>query len=307
MENNKYICRFCNKEFETATKLGGHVSRCKENPKYKETINKIQQTKQKNLDINNPFENHICKCQYCGNDYQINHIRHNDFIKGNYNKTCSLECAHKLANQNTNLKEKNKKISDSLKGKSTWIKGKKKINNSNINNQWEINPNWTPYHICPICGKEYKNNGRKYCSDECSQIGRSKNLSKSLRGKTGGLRPNAYKKYKSGLYHNIHCDSSWELAFVIYCEDHNISLERNHKFLTYTFENKEYKYYPDFIINGTLYEIKGYENNKAKAKHEQHPEVIYLDKYKMKKYLDYVILKYGKDYIKLYDRLDKTI
>lgn len=66
-------------------------------------------------------------------------------------------------------------------------------------------------------------------------------------------------------------------------------------------------YYPDFIIDGKLYEIKGYENNKAKAKHEQHPEVIYLDKYKMKKYLDYVISKYGKDYIKLYDRLDKQV
>jgi len=49
----------------------------------------------------------------------------------------------------------------------------------------------------------------------------------------------------------------------------------------------------------------GYENCRAKEKHNQHPEVIYLDKYKMKKYLDYVISKYGKDYIKLYDRLDK--
>ena len=307
MENNKHICKYCGKEFETAAKLGGHVSRCKENPKYKETINKIQKTRKENLNINNPIEEHICKCQYCGNNYQINHIRHNDFIKGKYNKTCSSECAHKLTNQNTDLKEKNKKISDSLKGKSTWIKGKKKINNSNINNQWTINPNWTPYHICPICGKEYKNNGRKYCSDKCLQIGRSQNLSKALKGKSGGLRPNAYKKYKSGLYHGIHCDSSWELAFVIYCEEHNISIERNHKYLTYIFEDKEYKYYPDFIINNTLYEIKGYENDKAKAKHEQHPEVTYLDKQKMQKYLNYVINKYGNDFIKLYDRLDKQV
>lgn len=301
MENNKHICKYCGKEFETAVKLGGHVSRCKENPKYKETINKIQQTKQKNLDINNPFENHICKCQYCGNDYQINYIRHNNFIKGNYNKTCSLECAHKLANLNTNLEEKNKKISLHSKHYCV-IKGK-----TFKDGIWVDNPNYKEILICPICGKEYKNNGRKYCSDECSQIGRSKNLSKSLRGKSGGLRPNAYKKYKSGLYHGIHCDSSWELAFVIYCEDHNISIERNHKYLTYVFGDREYKYYPDFIIDGKLYEIKGYENNKAKAKHEQHPEVIYLDKYKMKKYLDYVISKYGKDYIKLYDRLDKQV
>ena len=83
--------------------------------------------------------------------------------------------------------------------------------------------------------------------------------------------------------------------------------ERNHNFLRYTFENKEYKYYPDFIINGVLYEIKGYENDKAKAKHEQHPEVTYLDKQKMQKYLNYVINKYGNDFIKLYDRLDKQV
>lgn len=302
MENNKHICKFCGKEFETAVKLGGHVSRCKENPKYKETINKTQETRKENLNKTNPFEDHICQCQYCGKDYQINHIRHNDYIKGNYNKTCSCECAHKLTIQNTNWDIAKQKISNSLKGKSSWIKGKQYING-----QWVTNPNYKDILICPICGKKYKNNGLKYCSKECSDKGRSINLSKSLKGKCGGLRLNAYKKYKSGLYHGIHCDSSWELAFVIYCEDHNIKIKRNKKYLTYIFENKEYKYYPDFIINEQLYEIKGYENDKAKAKHEQHPEVIYLDKQKMQKYLDYVINKYGNDFIKLYDRLDKQV
>lgn len=299
MENNKHICKFCGKEFETGIKLGGHVSRCKLNPKYKETINNVTNARNENLNINNPFEDHICQCQYCGKDYQINHIRHNDYIKGNYNKTCSIECAHKLSAKNTNLEEKNKKISLHSKHY-TAIKGKMLKNGI-----WVDNPNYKEILVCPICGKEYKNNGRKYCSKECSDKGRSINLSKSLKGKSGGLRPNAYKKYKSGLYHGIHCDSSWELVFVIYCEDHNIDVKRNHKYLTYIFENREYKYYPDFIINEQLYEIKGYENSKAKAKHEQHPEVIYLDKQKMKKYLDYVINKYGCDYIKLYDRLDK--
>ena len=34
-------------------------------------------------------------------------------------------------------------------------------------------------------------------------------------------------------------------------------------------------------------------------------EVEYIDKYKMKKYLDYVISTYGKDFIRLYDKMDK--
>ena len=302
MENNKHICKFCGKEFETSVKLGGHVSRCKENPKYKEIINKIRQTRQDNLNINNPIEEHICKCQYCGNDYKVN-LRHNTFVKGIYNKTCSVECAHKLSTQNTNWEIAKQNISKNSKHYS-WIKGKKFING-----QWVDNPNYKEYLICPICNKQYKNNGKKYCCKECSDIGRSQNLSKSLKNnpKVGGLRPNAYKKYKSGWYHGIHCDSSWELAFVIYCKEHNIEIKRNNKYLTYIFEDKEYKYYPDFIIDNQLYEIKGYENKQAIAKHEQHPEVVYLDKIKMKPYIDYIVNKYGNNYIQLYDKMDKQI
>ena len=201
MENNKHICRYCGKEFETAVKLGGHVSRCKENPKYQNTINKIIETRQHHLNESNPIEEHICQCEYCGKDYKIN-LRYNSFINKQYTKTCSIHCAHKLAIQNTNNELKKQKISNSLKGKSSWIKGK-----MYINGEWLDNPNYKEYLTCPICGKEYKNNKRKYCSDKCKQIGLSQNLSKSLKGKSGGLRPNAYKKYKSGLYYGIHCDS----------------------------------------------------------------------------------------------------
>lgn len=299
-DNKKHICKYCNKEFKSGQSLGAHIIHCKENPNsYRDKwINK----KKEKYENKNPLQEYILKCIICEKEYKLQ-LRKKQYEQEKYRKTCCNECSHKLTILNSDLEEKNKKISNSLKGKSTWIEGKKR----NANNQWTINPNWTPYKICPICGKEYKNNKLKYCSKECSDKGRSINLSKSLKGKTGGLRPNAYKKYKSGLYHGIHCDSSWELAFIIYCEEHDINVIRNHKYLTYTYNDKEYKYYPDFIINEQLYEIKGYENSKAKAKHEQHPEVIYLNKQKMQKYLDYVINKYGSDYIKLYDKLDKQV
>lgn len=38
MEDKKHICKYCGKEFESSRKLGGHVSRCKLNPKTKEII-----------------------------------------------------------------------------------------------------------------------------------------------------------------------------------------------------------------------------------------------------------------------------
>ena len=275
-----HICKYCGKEFSNGLSLGGHVSFCKLNQNnHKNNIIKIQK---ENFEKRNPLEEHKLICQVCSKEY-ILQIRHNQFEQGKYRKTCCSLCSHKLTSLNTNLEEKNNKISKKLE--------KPKKNK-----------------ICPICNKEFIGTSKsKYCSSKCKEIGSKINISNSCKGKTGGLRPNFYKKYKSGLYHGIHCDSSWELAFVIYCEEHNIKLKRNSKPLYYLFEGKEYKYYPDFLIDNKLYEIKGYENNRAIEKHKQHPEVIYLDKEKMKKYIDYVVNKYGKDFIKLYDRLDKIL
>lgn len=274
----KHICKYCRKEFKSGQSLGAHIINCKKNPNNHQNDFLIK--RKEKIEKENPLNEYVLKCQVCGKEYKLQ-LRQKQYESGKYKKTCCSLCAHKLTSLNTNLEEKNKKISKSLIKEPT-IK------------------------ICPICGKEFKSiRNTKYCSSKCRSIGMSNNVSKSNKGHTGGLRTNAYKKYKSGLYHGIHCDSSWELAFVIYCEEHNIKIVRNSKPLKYIFENKEYKYYPDFIINGQLYEIKGYENNKAIEKHKQHPEVIYLDKIKMKKYLDYIINKYGNDFIRLYDRLDK--
>ena len=276
IDKKKHICKYCNKEFNSGQSLGAHIIHCEENPNsYKDKwINK----KKKKYEKENPLQEYNLKCIACGKEYKLQ-LRKKQYEQGKYRKTCCNECSHKLSSLNTNLKEKNKKISEAF-------------------------PKLKHIKICPICGKEFITTGKaKFCSQKCRNINTSNNM-KGLPN-VGGIRNNAYKKYKSGWYHNIHCDSSWELAFVIYCEDHNIKLQRNNKSLNYIYQNKEYKYYPDFIINNQLYEIKGYENERSKIKHLQHPEVIYLNKEKMKKYIDYVINKYGNNFIKLYDKLDK--
>jgi hypothetical protein len=112
---------------------------------------------------------------------------------------------------------------------------------------------------------------------------------------------------KKGYYQGYWCDSSWELAWVIYNLEHNIIFERNKNGFIYKYKNKEKKYFPDFIINGVFYEIKGRKNfeeldNENKEKIRQFKEkliVLYYDD--IKQYIDYVINKYGNDYIKLYD------
>ena len=82
-------------------------------------------------------------------------------------------------------------------------------------------------------------------------------------------------------------------------------IERNYDFLEYVYEGKTFKFYPDFLVNGSLKEIKGFYTPKNKEKKEQCKTVEFIDKNKIKPYLSYVIDKYGKDFTYLYDNKNK--
>jgi hypothetical protein len=123
---------------------------------------------------------------------------------------------------------------------------------------------------------------------------------------SGGLRVGSGRG-KKGRYKGHWCDSSWEMAWVIYNLDHNISFERNYTGFNYQYKGQERKYYPDFLIGETYYEIKGRrsfegldEENKEKiCQFNKNLVVLYMKD--IKPYLDYVIEKYGKDYVRLYE------
>jgi uncharacterized Zn-finger protein len=286
LENKKHICKYCGKEFETSQKLGGHVSRCKLNPNIKDLYNKIGKAKHNTA----AFKEYTLICEYCGKEYKLI-LSENSFNKGKYKKTCSTTCAHKLTIKNC----------DNIS---------RKLNISNtIHNLIKSNNTGNKIKICEYCGKEFTNldnNSKQYCSNECMIKGRSKKLSESAkRNKFGGLNPNTtHKNYKRGYYNNIWCDSSWELAFVVYCFEHNISIKRNTSYKEYSFENKIYKFYPDFIINNNeLVEIKGFITPKNKAKIEQVHDVTFIFKTEIQPYLKYVINKYGNNFYNLlYDK-----
>lgn len=280
----KFICKYCGKEFKTSRQLGGHVSRCKENPNYNRTIRKINETKHKSLN----FTERVLICKYCGREYKLL-LSDTQYKRGKYRTTCSSDCAHKLTTSNS-PKTRIENISNSLK------------RHNIIHKNYKV-------RICEYCGKEFTsldyNKSRKYCSDLCLKSGRSKKLSESAkRNKLGGLKPDStHRNYKRGYYKGIWCDSSWELAFIVYCFDHSIIVERNYNYKEYTFENKIYKFYPDFIVNGELIEIKGFITPKNKAKIEQNKDVKFIYKSEIKPYLEYVINIYGeKFYDILYDK-----
>ena len=51
-----------------------------------------------------------------------------------------------------------------------------------------------------------------------------------------------------------------------------------------------------------MIEIKGYQTEQWKCKQAANPDVMVLGKDEMQPILDFVIAKYGKDFIRLYER-----
>ena len=60
----------------------------------------------------------------------------------------------------------------------------------------------------------------------------------------------------------------------------------------------------NFIVNAKLLEIKGFYTPKNIAKKEQCPNIEFIDKEKIQKYLDYAISNYGENFTELYDSED---
>ena len=128
--------------------------------------------------------------------------------------------------------------------------------------------------------------------------------------------PELFKKSKNKYFYNgLNFDSSWELAFWIYNRDFlHKNVKRETISFKYTYNNEEYVYFPDFEIDGELYEIKGdhfFENGKmvnpwnhdddekAQAKYEcmLKNSVNILTYENIKSCLDWVNETYGTDYI----------
>ena len=130
---------------------------------------------------------------------------------------------------------------------------------------------------------------------------RIKKITEYAKENNGGYRQGSGRG-KKGWYKGIFCDSSWELAFVIYHKDRNLDIQRCKEIRQYIFKDEVKNYYPDFKVDSKIYEIKGYETEQSKATQEYNKDIIVLNKTDMKLYLDYAIDKYSKDFISLYEK-----
>lgn len=156
---------------------------------------------------------------------------------------------------------------------------------------------------CKTCGKRLHSQTKTgYCREHFITTEYKELLSKrAIDAGNGGYKKGSGQG-KSGRYMGYWCDSSWELAWVIYNLDHDIKIKRNKKGFKYIYKNESYTYYPDFILDDCYIEIKGWMNEKTKNKIEQFPEKIkVLFRKDLEHIFEYVHNKYGKDFTSLYE------
>ncbi len=87
------------------------------------------------------------------------------------------------------------------------------------------------------------------------------------------LAKRMHYEYKGNDLHG-----TWELAYAIYLDEHNIKWKRNKDKFQYVYQDKMHYYTPDFYLIDTnqYVEIKGYKNGKDYAKWKQFPEDKHL-------------------------------
>lgn len=187
------------------------------------------------------------------------------------------------------LKIKNRK-EDTFKDSRGWSKGLTKENDIRVQKISQVLKD--KFDKGELTGSF---TGKHHTDETKNKISENKN------GKMGGYRKGSGRG-KSGWYKDYWCDSSWELAFVIYNLEHDIPFTRNTEKFQYEFNNEKHNYIPDFIMgDGSYVEIKGYETEQTLAKYIVCPNIIILKYEDLTNIFDYVNLKYGIDYIKLYE------
>lgn len=238
--------------------------------------------------LKNPIVEYNVVCSICNKNFKVLERKNSFPSKEKY--YCSRSCA----NSRNWDDEHKRKLSESCRN-SEKVKSSFKL--------WKKKKKDKIEKRCPICQNLFfvlpSNSNSIYCSKECYL---NDNKSEYRKGGTGGLREGCNGKRKSGIYKGYYCDSSWELAWVIYNLEHDIKFERNYEKFEYEYKTKKCYYYPDFKIEDYYVEIKGYlrENDELKFKYFPH-KLVLLKKEEMIPVLKYVKNKYGKNFINLYE------
>ena len=330
---NRYVC-ICGKEFDEPQKFNGHKSHCKIHQFNKygnlnklNLSNNIRNTNAYNARVTlydsvrkNEMDKWISEqhtCEKCGK------IMTEKFGSGRF---CSRQCA----NSRVKSEESKLKVSETLHNNALMLYNTNPVNCVTCGNPLPYEKRHLNYcskdcipkpvrkvdreskyynspRYCELCGSiiPYQHRHRTYCNDECRYKALSIKQRKNYKeGKLDHITVN--HTYKYGTYKGVSCDSSWELAFVIYNIEHNINFIRNKTIsFEYQYKGETHNFFPDFIVDGTFVEIKNRHSELTDCKINDIPKDVkfkILYSKDIKKYLDYVFDKYGPNWVEMYDR-----
>lgn len=244
-----FKCDICGKEFEKFTSLGGH--KVSHNLNFKESISKSQKLR---LDLKlGPICDFEVSCNYCNKKFTVMEKKNKFPEREKY--FCSSSCSAKYFGD-LNKEIISSKLKEKYKKGESW--GNNKFRRENRNKCKNCNIIFTIPEI-----KNGRSSKRKTCSDECKRELTSKNISKAVKGKTGGYRSKSGtgKKF-GGIYKNIWFDSQWEIKAAKKMDEEGILWQRE-GVLPIDYKDKlgkSRKYYPDFYIPefSCYLEVKGY-------------------------------------------------
>lgn len=262
MDNIKYICKYCGKEFDSPYKLGGHIIHCNSNPNKAKSNFIVYNEKLKNGEIINKFQNELLYCQYCGKECKNSNSLKNHEIRCKCNPNRIIITSY-FNEYNEKLKsgEIIKKYSNHYDKANKLGLPKPKISQETSVKLSNVNKN-----------KKRTNETKMKISNAMKQIVKDKPdvyCGQHINGRV--------KKYE---YNGIHLDGTWEVIVAQYLDKNNIKWQRPHNSFEYIWENDVHSYYPDFYLPDYEYyiEVKGYETERDLIKYTTINKLIVLKK-----------------------------
>ena len=207
---------------------------------------------------------------------------------------------------------------DSYTQTTEYIEKSKRTNNKKYGYDYHMQrPEYQKYYE-ELCNERY--GVKRYCQTEAfKEKSRQTCLEKYGNETYVGSMYAIKTRNAKYFYDNLYFDSSWELNYYIWLIDNNINFIYHPDIsFEYEYNNKKHYYYPDFLINNELLEIKGdqffdkdgnyinpynkseNENIRIKAKYqcmlENNIKIVRHDA--IKEIIKENNIKYGKNYIK---------
>ena len=280
-----YICKYCGKEFNSLTQLGGHTTFCKLNPKFEHNLKQLENAR-KNIDYNQFKDNnqHL-HCQYCNKEVANKGclILHESRCNSNPNRIISKTKQDKILN---------KLIRESLGVKRLPISKQAHINMSIGAKKRCIKYPYTcgwKGQISKPCEnlKQYlKNKGIHFIEEYIPLKDRyfsldiawpDEKIAIEVNGNQHYNKDGSLKKYYQER-HNLLEENGWKIFEIHYSKCYNININDFNDILKLPIYDKDYVnnyFLTKQKIKDEKIKLEKFKQNQKQEIVEQHKQIIY--------------------------------